>query len=115
MILMSFHNVLSKVRKIEKIKTFDLNYFFDKFFFDDDGFQNMFIYQLPLNMLEIKEDKDTELSVYWNTQHSNVIEWKSKGAYTSELTASYTAYLHNSDKSKYMHSGYGIGFGGWDS
>ena len=86
MILMSFHNVLSKVRKIEKIKTFDLNYFFDKFFFDDDGFQNMFIYQLPLNMLELKEHKDTELSVYWNTQHSNVIEWKSKGAYTSELT-----------------------------
>ena len=29
-------------------------------FIGDDGFQNMFVYQPKLNMLELKEDKGTE-------------------------------------------------------
>ena len=32
----------------------DLSYFLDKNVFDDDGFQNMFVYQPTFNMLDLK-------------------------------------------------------------
>ena len=30
-----------KIEKIEKLQTLDLNYFLGRYFFDDDGFQNV--------------------------------------------------------------------------
>ena len=39
---------------------FHLSYFLGKTFFNDDGFQNMFVYEPTLNMLEFKKDKDTK-------------------------------------------------------
>ena len=59
--------------------------------FGDDDFQNMFVYQPALNMLELKEDKDTDC----------VIFYKSKGVYTSELKPLYTAFLHSMKRSGY--------------
>ena len=61
--------------KIEKLQTFDLSYFLGKNSFDDDGFQNMFVYQPKLNTLELKEYKGTEY----------VIGWASKGVHTSKF------------------------------
>ena len=43
--------------KIVKLQTHVLNYFIDKIFLVDDGSQNMFVYQLIFNMLELKKDK----------------------------------------------------------
>ena len=39
--------------KIEKLKTFDLSFFIGKNIFGGDDFQNMFVYQLTLNTLEL--------------------------------------------------------------
>lgn len=36
--------------KTAKLQTRGLSYFFAKFFFSDDGFQNMFIYQFLFSM-----------------------------------------------------------------
>ena len=60
-----------------KLKIFDLSYFLDKNVFGDDSFQNIFAYQPTFNMLELKEDKFTDY----------VIDWKSKGVYTSKHMA----------------------------
>ena len=40
-----------------KLQAFDLTFwgFFGKHFFGDDGFQNIFVYQPTLNMLELKK------------------------------------------------------------
>ena len=40
--------------KIVKHEAFDSSYFHGKNFFGYDGFQNMFVYQLTFNMLELK-------------------------------------------------------------
>ena len=56
-----------------------------KSFFGDEGSQNMFAYQPTLNALELKEDKGT----------GYVVDWKSKGFYTSKLKPSYTAVFHS--------------------
>ena len=42
----------------------DLSYFLDKNVFDDDGFQNMFVYQPTFNMLDLKTTKKQWL-YYW--------------------------------------------------
>ena len=46
-----------------------------KYFFGDDGFQNMFVYQPKLDILELKKDKGTNY----------VLSWKSKGLYNIKL------------------------------
>ena len=63
MILQLFPTALSKMGKIEKLKTSDLNFFLGKFFFGDDSFRNMFVNQQTLNTLDFKEDTGTEC--YW--------------------------------------------------
>ena len=75
---------------VEKLKTVSVDLkieviFLLKIVFVDDGFQNIFVYQLALNTLELKEDKGTEY----------VIGWKSERVYNSRLTSLYTAFLHN--------------------
>ena len=39
------------------IETLDVSYFLGKFFFVDDGVQDMFVYQPTLSTLELKKDK----------------------------------------------------------
>lgn len=56
--------------KIEKLQTYGLSYFLGKYFFDENGFQNMLFYQPTLDTLELKKDKDTH----------HVLSWKSKWA-----------------------------------
>ena len=75
-----FYNAPLKI-----LQTFDLSIFLIKFFFSDDGFQNMFVYQPTFNMLELREDKGT---VY-------VIGWKSKGVYISKLILFHATFLLN--------------------
>ena len=41
-----------------------------------------YVYQPTLNILELKEEKDTDC----------FIDWKSKGVYTSKLKPLYTAF-----------------------
>ena len=55
------------------------------FFFYDDGFRNIFVYQPILNPLELKGDKSADY----------VIGWKSKGVQISKLIPLYTAFLHS--------------------
>ena len=47
----------------------DLSYFLDKNVFDDDGFQNMFVYQPTFNMLDLKttrkKNKKKQWLYYW--------------------------------------------------
>ena len=68
-----------------------LSYFLGNIFFGDDGFQNMFVYQLTFSTLELTDDKGNDY----------VIGWKSKGVYSSKLTPLYTAFLHNMKRSGY--------------
>ena len=56
-----------------------------KYFFGDDVFQNMFVYQPTFNMLELKEDKGTDY----------VISWKSKGLLESKLLSLNVVFLPN--------------------
>ena len=55
--------------KIARLQTFDLSYFHGKNFFGDNAWQNIFVYQPTLDMLELRKDKDTD----------NFLGWKSKG------------------------------------
>ena len=73
------------------LKTLGLSYFLGKFFFGDDGSQNMFVYQPTLNTIGLKEDKGTDYFV----------GWKSKGIYTPKLRPLYTAFLHSMKRSGY--------------
>ena len=57
----------------------------------------MFVYQPTFNVLELKEDKDTEY----------IIGWKSKGVYISKLIALHGAFLPNV---KYFRNKIGIQF-----
>ena len=45
----------------------------------------MFVYQPTVNILELKEEKCTDY----------IIDWKSKGVYTSKLKPLDTAFLHS--------------------
>ena len=51
----------------------------------------MIIYQPTFNTFELNKDKGTDY----------VLNWKSKGAYTSKLKPMYTAFLHNIKLSGY--------------
>ena len=51
----------------------------------------MFVYQPTLNILELKEEKCTDY----------IIDWKSKGVYTSKLKPLDTAFLHSIKLSGY--------------
>ena len=44
--------------KIVKLQTHDLSYFLDRIFFGDDCFQNMFVYQLTFNTLQLKKTRE---------------------------------------------------------
>ena len=59
-----------------KLEALHLNCFHRKFFFGDDGFQNMFVYQPTFNMLELKIDIGTEY----------VTGWKSKALFESKAS-----------------------------
>ena len=85
--LMLFHNIRTKIqKKLRNYKKIYLSYFPGKCFFDDDGFQNMLVYQPIFNTSDLKKkDKVTEY----------VIGWESKGVYASKRIPSYTAFLHN--------------------
>ena len=43
--------------KIVKLQTHDLSFFLGKFLFGDDGFQDIFVYQLTLDTLELKKTR----------------------------------------------------------
>ena len=77
-----------------KLQTYDLNYVLGKTLFGDDVSQNMFTYWPRFNKLELKEDKGTDY----------ILNWKSKGVYTSKLRPLYIALLHG-----IRSSGYKIG------
>ena len=62
--------------KMVKLQSHLLSYFLGKIFSGDVGFQNMFVYQPRFSMLELKDNKGTDY----------VIDWESKGVYTSKLT-----------------------------
>ena len=64
----------------------NLDYSFDKKFFENDGFQNMFV-----EMLKLKEDKFTDY----------IFSCKSKRVYTSELKPLHTVLLHSKRLSGY--------------
>ena len=64
-----------------------------KYYFGDDGFQNMFVYQPTLNTLEFKEDKGVD-----------VVGCKSKVEYNSKVALSTIAFLHNIKLSEYMNT-----------
>ena len=53
-----------------KLEAFDSSYFYDKIFFGNDGFQNMFGCQLTFNMSELKIGK-----------REYVTGWTSKGLF----------------------------------
>ena len=71
--------------KIVKLETRDSNFFLAKYFFGDDGFQNMFVYEPILDTLDLKKDKGTDY----------IFSWKSKVVYTSKLKSLYTAFLYS--------------------
>ena len=55
--------------KIAKLEAFNSGYFYGNFFFSDDRFQNVHVYQSALATLELRKDKGTDY----------VLSWKSKG------------------------------------
>ena len=61
------------------------------FFFGDDGFQNMFVYQPKLDTLNFKKDKSTGYN----------LSWKSKGVFTSKFKPLCTVFLHSTKLSGY--------------
>ena len=71
--------------KIVKLETLDLNFFLAKYFFGDDGFRNMFVYQPTLDTLDLKKDRGTDY----------IFSWKSKVVYTSKLKSLYTAFMYS--------------------
>ena len=77
--------------KTVKLQTNELSYFLDKNIFGYDVSQSMFFYQLTLNTLELKENKDIDY----------VINWKLKGVYSSKLKPLYTAFFHSIKLSGY--------------
>ena len=48
-----------------KLKTHGLSYFLGKSFFDDDGSENMFVYQAALDMLQFEKDKIIDFALSW--------------------------------------------------
>ena len=52
---------------------------------DDDGLQNMFVYQATFSKLQVEKDKGIDC----------VIIWKSKGLYSSTLFTQYTRFVHS--------------------
>ena len=68
-----------------------MSYFLCKNFLGDDDFLNKIVYQPAFNMLELKEDKDTEC----------VFSWKSKRVYSFKFTPWNTAFLHNIKRFRY--------------
>ena len=51
---------------IKRLIIFDLSYFLGKSFFNDDGFQNMFLYRPIFDTL--KEGKDIEYNTVWKSK-----------------------------------------------
>ena len=70
---------------MEKLKTHVLSCFLGKILFDDDDFQNIFVYQPTFNTLELKKDKSTK----------HVIGWKSKGLVKSKILPLHDTFLPN--------------------
>ena len=49
-----------------QLQAFGLSYFYGKFFFGDDGFQNMFVYLPTINMLELKKTRTLNMLLVKN-------------------------------------------------
>ena len=49
-----------KLRENTKTKTLNLIFLLANFFFGDDSFQNMIVYQTKLNILELKKIEGTD-------------------------------------------------------
>ena len=61
-------------------------------FRSNDRFQNTFVYQPALDILELKNIKVTDYD----------LTWKSMGVYNSKLKTLYTAFMHSIKRSEYM-------------
>ena len=70
-------------KELKRLKIIDLSYFRGEFFFGNNVFQDMFVYQPTLNTLQIKYEKTFE----------NVVSWKSKGTYTTNLKPLHGAFF----------------------
>ena len=73
--------------------TKDCNFYLGRMFFtSNDGSQNSFVYQLPLDTFELKKKiKGTDY----------VLIWKSKGLFNYKLKPLHNAFLHSIKLSKY--------------
>ena len=60
-----FTTWLKNEKIIETLQNFGISYFLGKNVFDDNGFQNIFVYQPPFSMLKLKEHKDARYMVAW--------------------------------------------------
>ena len=70
-------------KELKRLRIIDLSYFRGENFFRNDVFQDMFVYQPTLNTLQIKYEKTFE----------NVVSWKSKEAYTTNLKPLHGAFF----------------------
>ena len=61
------------------------------YFTSNYGFQNIFLYQPKIDILEVRKDKGNDY----------VLRWKSKGAFNSELKSLHIAFLNSIKLSKY--------------
>ena len=55
-------------QKIGKTANVLFNFFSSYNFFDDNGFQNIFVYQPTFNTSQLKEDKGTEYDKGWKSK-----------------------------------------------
>ena len=75
-----------------KLKTLDLSYFLDRFFFGLDGFQSIFVYQPKFSELELKEKRALIMLL---TGHEK------RCLYTSKLKPLYPGFVHSVKLSGY--------------
>ena len=75
----------SKQNEIVKLETHDLSYFLDKTFVVNNSSPNMFVYQLTVNGLQLREDQGTEYG----------IGLKSDGVYTAKPKQYSTTFLNS--------------------
>ena len=70
----------------------DHNFFLRRMCFtSNDGSQNIFVYQSPLDMFKLKKDQDADY----------VLSYKSKGLHNSKLKPLFTAFLQSIKLSGY--------------
>ena len=91
-------NHLEIQKKLNSLITKDYNFFLGRIYFtNNDGSQNIFVYQTTLDTIELKKYKGTDY----------VLSWKSKGIFNSKPKPLYTTFLNSIKLSEY---GIGIKF-----